>query len=333
MQLDVSGEKPRLVAAGVAPTPNNAVSNNTVSNPKLVGEAIRKLLNESDVTATRATVVLPGTCIFSKRISIAANSIEQLEELLQFEAANYIPHSISDVFMDFQVLGHDGNGTADVLIVAVKNEILNSYVDAVAYAGLEPGIVDVDYYALENMFDLSASEEGKKCVALINLGAKFSAVDLLIDGKNIFTGDIGTGTRSLSDALQEATGMKAPEAERALKGELADREDVDLINETLERKTEALVSEIHRQLGFFWSAAGIEEAIEDIVLCGGGAATKGLLSELSEKTGISCRIADPFEGIDWEDNFDRDFLNELGPAMAISVGAALRQFGDKEHKL
>lgn len=333
LQLDVTGEKPKLVAAGTAPTPANSIANNTVTNPKLVGEAIRKLLTESDITATKATIILPGPCVFSKRISIQANSIEQLQELLQFEAANYIPHNISDVYMDFQVLGRDTSGALDVLIAAVKNDIINSYVDAVSRAGLEPSIVDVDYYALENMFELNYAQELQKSIAVINLGARYCAVDLLVDGKTVFTGDISIGTRSLTDALQEATGMKPAEAEKAIKGEVGDRSDTDLINETLERKTENLAAEIHRQLGFFWSASGMERRIESIILSGGGSVAKGLMEELTSKTGISCKLADPFSEIDWQDNFDRDFLNELGPAMAVSVGAALRQFGDKVHKL
>lgn len=333
LQLDVSGDKPKLVAAGIAPTPANSVANNTVTNPKLVGEAIRKLLTESDITATKATVILPGPCVFSKRVSIQASSLEQLQELLQFEAANYIPHSITDVYMDFQVLGRDSSGALEVLIAAVKNEIINSYVDAVSRAGLEPSIVEVDYYALENMFELNYAQEKQKGVAVINLGARYCAVDLLLDGKTIFTGDISIGTRSLTDALQEATGMKPAEAEKAVRGETGDRTDGDLINETLERKTENLAAEIHRQLGFFWSASGMERRIESIILSGGGSVTKGLLEELTSKTGISCKIVDPFCEVDWQDNFDGDYLNELGPAMAVSVGAALRQFGDKVHNI
>ncbi len=334
LQFEIGGEKPKLIAAGIAPTPANAINNNMITNPNAVGDAIRKLITESDVTATKATVSIPGPCVFSKKISVGYAPVEQIEETLKYEAANYIPHSINDVHMDFQVLSANKGSTADVLIVAVKNDILNSYIDAISSAGLEPGIVDVDYYALENMFELNYPEEAKRCVAIVNIGARYSAVNIVVDGKTVFSGDVGVGGRLFTDALVEALGMKPAEAEKIKSGGTgSEAYDKNVIKETLERTTDHVAAELHRQLGFFWNAAGLDRAIEGIFLCGGGAQSQGLLEELATRTGISCQYVDPFRNVDWEQSFDRDFLKELGPTMAVSVGTPQRQFGDKSHAL
>src|SRR5690606_11466268 len=115
-----------------------------------------------------ATVAIPGPAVFTKKITIAYCEPKELENNIRFEAGNYIPHSVEAVHLDYQVLKVNGTSTMDVLLVAVKNEIVRSYISALEQAGLEPSIADVDYFALENMFVLNYPEEQEKTVALIN---------------------------------------------------------------------------------------------------------------------------------------------------------------------
>jgi Tfp pilus assembly PilM family ATPase len=107
--------------------------------------------------------------------------------------------------------------------------------------------------------------------------------------------------------------------------------DENVVHETLDRATEHIASELHRQLGFFWNAAATENSIEGIYVCGGAAQASGLLEELSSRTGLACQLIEPFRGIEWSENFDEDFINEMKFAMGVSVGLATRRFGDKEH--
>lgn len=329
MELDLTGRKPRLVAVGVGATPAGAINNNVVSKSEQIASVIRSIIEANDIKATKAVVAIPGPCAFIKKISVAAQTAKDLEANLAFEASNYIPHRIENVFLDYQVLRSTGS-SMEVLLVAVKNEIVTGLIDAVTKAGLEPVIADVDYFALENMFELNYPEEKRHTVALINVGARFSSINILQDGESLFAGDVSVGSRLYTDALCETLGMQPLEAEQAKAGKVPANFDANLVSETIERTTEHVVSELQRQLGFYWNAAATDRAIESIYISGGGAQIDGLIEELHARTGSACKLIESFRQVDWSANFDKDFIHEIEPAMGVSVGLAIRRLGDKK---
>ena len=330
MELDLTGRKPRLIAVGVGATPAGSINNNIITKTDQVAAVIRSVIEANDIKATKAVVALPGPCAFIKKISVSAQSLKDLEANIAFEASNYIPHRIENVFLDYQVLRNTGSGSMEVLLVAVKNEIVSSVIDAVSKAGLEPVIADVDYFALENMFELNYPEEKKNTVALINVGARFSSINIMQDGESLFAGDVSVGSRLYTDALCETLGMQPLEAEQAKTGKVPANFDAHLVSETIERTTEHVVSELQRQLGFYWNAAATDRAIESIYISGGGAQVEGLIEELHARTGSTCKLIESFRQVDWSANFDKDFIREIEPAMGVSVGLAVRRLGDKK---
>ena len=333
MSVDMSGSKPRLVSAGLVPTPAHALSNNAVVKPDQIAAAIRSLLDANDIKTTRASFVVPGSCAFTRKITIGHASLKELSANIAFEAGNYVPHSIDAVHLDYQVLRANGKSTIEVLLVAVKNEIVRSYFNAVEQAGLEPVIADVDYFALENMFELNYPEEKQRTVALINIGARSSSVSIIQNGESLFAGDVGVGGRLYTDALCESLGMQASEAEHAKMGTPVPGYDESVVNETRDRTTEHVASELHRQLGYFWNAAATDRSIEAVYVCGGSAQVPGFLEELSARTGMSCTLVNAFRNVDWSENFDEEFVGEIGLSMGVSVGLAIRRLGDKVHAI
>ena len=155
MELDTSGPKPILLAAGMAPTPANAITNNIITAPQKVADAIKTIIEANEMSASKACIAIPGPCAFIKKITMGYSSEKELANLIFFEAANYIPHSVKAVKLDYQVLNADPEGSMHVLLVAVKNEIIESYIAVLSLAGLEPAIADIDYFALEIMFELN----------------------------------------------------------------------------------------------------------------------------------------------------------------------------------
>lgn len=331
MELDLTGDKPKLTNAGVAPSPANSLKNNTIVKPEEVATVIRSVLEGNNFQATKAITAIPGPSVFTKKITLAQSSLKDLSNNISFEASNYIPHKIDAVHLDYQVLRANGTSTMDVLLVAVKNEIIGSFIDTLEQSGLEPVIADVDYFALENMFELNYPEEKERTVALINIGARYSGINIIQCGESIFTGDVAVGGRLYTDALVETLQIKSLEAEQAKMGHIPDGIDSDLVAETLERTTDHVASELHRQLGFFWNAAATDRSIEAVYVCGGGSQTAGLLNELSARTGMECRAVDAFRRIDCSNGFDTDYLKEIAPAMGVSIGLASRRMGDKVH--
>ena len=116
-------------------------------------------------------------------------------------------------------------------------------------------------------------------------------------------------------------------------GTIPDGVDEHLVTECIDRTTEHVAGELHRQLGFFWNAAATDRAIDAIYVAGGGSQVHGLLEELSAKTGMQCHDVDVYRGLDCSGGIDSEYLKEIGPAMSVSVGLALRREGDKPQLL
>lgn len=337
MELDVIGDKPRLITMGSAPTPAGAVNNNMVVRPDLVATQIRSIISSNDMTSKKAVVAVPGPSAFTKKISTGVTSLKEFKNNIIFEASNYIPHKIENVFLDYQILRTNGRSSMEVLLVAVKNEIVQSFVDAVEQAGLEPTIVDIDYFALENMFDLNYPEERNRTLALVNIGARFTSVNIVQDGNSLFTGDVSVGARMYNDALCDQLGCDVVDAENAKCGRIPESMNHEAVRDTMqqiiEKTTDHITTELQRQIGFFWNAAATDRTIEEIYLCGGGVQVPGFVSALQEKLGVSTKVIETLRNIECSDGIDADYLAELAPSMGVGVGLALRRLGDKQHAI
>lgn len=323
--------KPRLIACAITQTPAGALQNNAVVQPEKVGEAIRSALNASEIRIKRAVFSIPGPAAFTKKITIGSSTLKELSENIGFEAMNYIPHAVESVHLDFQILRELSKSSIEVLLVAVKNEIVQSYLRAIESAGLEPVIADIDYFALENIFQLSHPEEKSSTVALVNIGARFSSVSILSEGESLIVGDVAVGSRLYTEALSEALGITQEQAEEVKSGVTLDGVDAALIREVMDRTTEQVTGELQRQISFLWSAALTERPVISIYLSGAGAQLSGIASELSAKTGTKCQLLKPMRGVELEENFDPDYINEVALSLGVCCGLALRRPGDKVH--
>jgi len=331
IELELTEGKPRLLNAAFSPSPASAIKNNAVVRAENVGAVLKSLIDANGVSAKNVVVAVPGPSVFTKKITVTAPSIKDLENNIQYEAANYIPHSVDAVSVDFQVLSQAENGSMEALLVAVKEDIVTSFTESIEHASLNPAVVDVDYFALANTFELCYPEERENTVALINIGARYSSVLIVENGSLLFSGDVPVGGRLFTDALCEALELKAAEAEAAKCGELPEGINQAVYDETISKTMDHVTSELQRQLGFFWNAASTENPIKKIFFSGGGAELKGLREKLSDKTKVDCVPLDPFKGINCGSEFEQDYLNELRPLVAVCVGLATRTMGDKVH--
>ncbi|MBI2531544.1 MAG: type IV pilus assembly protein PilM [Deltaproteobacteria bacterium] len=144
----------RVVHLGVLSLPAKAIQNNLVVDQAPVIETIRRLIQENGVTSNKVISAVPGRAVIMKKIQMPMQEENELEANIEFEANSVIPENLDNVNLDYQVLNlTDGGRKLDVLLVAVKKEIVNSYTDVIQAAGLTPAILDVDYFALENMYE------------------------------------------------------------------------------------------------------------------------------------------------------------------------------------
>lgn len=322
----------RLQNLGVVPLAENAVQNNMVVDTRSVVEAVRQLIGEYGVKAKRVILAVPGRAVIMKKVQMPKQGEAELEANIEFEAQNVIPENLENVNLDHQVLSSlEDSNKMEVLLVAVKKEIVNSYTEVIAEAGLEAAVVDVDYFALENMFEANyANEAMRGVVGLIHIGAQNTSISLLQDGVSTFTGDLSIGGTYFTESLSSQTGLSLLAAENfKVTGIAEGNRALDLA--TLLRSTAAeLAEEIRRTVSLYGAVPSDDgDGLKMIFLSGGGAKLLGLRAILEERMGVPVRLSEPFRRFTVAKNVDRENLLETAPSFAVAAGLSLRRPGDR----
>jgi type IV pilus assembly protein PilM len=320
---------PRLATLATTPLVATAIQSNVIQDELPVIDAIKLLLDATRAQATQVITAVPGPAVIVKKVVLPAQSGQAIDSAVLNEASHLIPDSLDNVNLDYQVIDtiEDGN-KMEVLVVAVKRDIINSYTGAIRAAGLEPVMVDVDYFALENMYALNYESAGDTPVALVNIGARYSSINILKHGRSTFTGDVPVGGAEYTDALVRQLGLSPEDADQVKRGRSVGGIDAATAEPVLSSVTEFIAEEIHRAISFFWTAA-TDEPIGSVVLSGGPARMPGLATTLQERLQTTVEVADPFRRMRVDGKVDRGLIEECGPALAVAVGLATRRPGDK----
>lgn len=329
VQLKGSGKSYSLSKFGMVPLPAEVIVEGAVMDANRVSEAIKELLASQKIKTKEVTLSVSGSSVIIKRVSIADMTDEELAESIKWEAEQYIPFSIDDVNVDFQKLGPGATeGQADILLVAVKKDKINDYVNLVKDAGLDPVVVDVDAFALSNMYELNYETEAG-ITALLNIGASVMNINILRDGISIFTRDITVGGNRYAEALQRDAGLSYEDAEKIKRGERVESADGDQVRGIMTSVTEDIVGEIQRSFDFFRSTTG-SDRVSRILVCGGCAKIPDFTRVLSERTEIPVEIINPFKNVKVDPkHFDAALISDAAPLAAVAVGLAMRRPGDR----
>ena len=309
--------------------PELIVDGSIIDSLRLV-DSLKEMLKTGGIKAQNVAISISGhSSVIIKRISLPEMSEEELSESIKFEAEQYVPFDIEDVNLDFQIIGpKDEPGQMDVILVAVKKDIINEYIQVVKEAGLTPVVVDIDSFALENMYGINYEIEPGKNVALLNIGASTINMSILKGGISVFTRDSSLGSNLHTEALQREFNISYESAEKLKRGESVENVSPEDAGAVIESASEEILSEISRSFDYYRSTT-VHEDIAEVVLSGGCALIKNFASMITERSGIETKIAEPFRNIRIPKKLDVAYIEEIAPMMAVAVGLALRNQGDR----
>lgn len=317
---------------GVSPLMPEIIVDGTIIDASRVVQTIKSLFKEQKITQKNVAISVSGhASVIIKRITIPEMTEEELSESIRWEAEQYVPFSIDEVELDFQILspGKTGSGQMEVLLVAVKKDKINDYVTVTTEAGLTPVIVDVDAFAIENMYELNYEPERGKNIALVNIGASTMNMNIIKDGISLFTRDSSMGGNQFTEAIQKELGLGFEDAEKAKKGEEIPGVSHTEVESIIEGISGDIASEISRSFDFFKTTA-VGEDVDKVILSGGCAKLKGLSAVISEKLGTIVEVANPFKNIQIDPKkFDLAYLQDISPIAGVVLGLAIRKVGDR----
>jgi type IV pilus assembly protein PilM len=309
--------------------PELIVDGSIIDSLRLV-DSLKEMIETAGIKTKNAAISISGhSSVIIKRISLPEMSEEELAESIKFEAEQYVPFDIEDVSLDFQIIGpKEEPGQMDVILVAVKKDIVSEYISVVREAGLNPIIVDIDSFALENMYGVNYEIEPGKNVALLNIGASTINMSILKGGISVFTRDSSLGSNLHTEALRREFNIPYDSAEKLKRGETVENVSSEEAAAVIESASEEILSEITRSFDYYRSTT-VHEDIAEVILSGGCALIRNFASMIAGRSGIETKIAEPFRNIKMLKKFDTAYIEEIAPIMAVAVGLALRKQGDR----
>lgn len=307
------------------------IEDGAIKDPEAVADAIRTLFKTYGIKNSNVAVSIGGYSVIVKKISVQTATEEQLQDTIHFEAEQYIPFDINDVNLDFQILGENENNPnqMNVLLVAAKKEMINDYANLSELAGLDPRIIDVDAFALQNVYELNYEPEQEENIALIDIGASKTSLNILKGETSVFMRDVSLGCGQINQKIVNLVNCSAEEAEAIKFGEGSDKISAEDLSDIISSVVADWCTEIRRALDFFYSTYP-DDQIKRIILSGGGGNIQELRQLLAVETSADVDTINPFQRfyID-NDKFDTEYLDKIAPQASICMGLATRKMDDK----
>jgi len=340
VQLEPTARGWELVNAAVMPTPIDAIKEGVVINIVDVSHGIRSMLKDAGMKATGAICAISGSQVIVRQVQFPKMPEAVLRKSIKYEASKHISASVEDSVVEFEILGDvPDENLMNVMLVAAPREMVDSRIKVIESAGLDPLSVDVEAFALiRSLVEFSASDEYlHKTVALIDMGASHTDVNIVSRGEFALTRNIPIAGNSFTNAVKSLAGVPVEEAER-LKIEMTADTPLDQINahdadnrcrQVVQPLLDELVREIRRSIHYYQSQfpeGNSDALVSKVVLTGGSARMKGIDTYMSHKLSIRAEIADVFNQTAINTGrVPSDFLAEHGPVLAVVTGLALKE--------
>lgn len=344
--LKKSGKALHLLNYAIQPVSEEAVEDiDPDMRQSVVSESLKKLFKAAKVSPSKVVTAVSGDAVIVRYIKLPFMTEDELRNVISYEAEQHIPLSIDQVIIDFHILGEieeDNQKKLEVLLVAAKDEFIDEHVALLKAAKLKPAAIDVDSFAMENAYLSANPEEAGETVALINIGAKITTINVIEDGVSHLTRDFSVAGNQFTKEIQREFNLSFAQAEelKQQQGQITiesdeitltrmpDKDDRSArISEAVTPVLNKMLSEFRRSFDFYENSIK-KRPITKVVLSGGGAKLKNIEKFLSDKLGLPCVVANPFENVTISNkNIDEDDLKDNAPMLAVSFGLALRKAG------
>ena len=218
------------------------------------------------------------------------------------------------------------------MLVAARKDTVNRFMEIFADIGLRVSTIDVDAFALSNMFEFNYGVTDA-LVALVNIGARATQVSLISSGKFLYTRELGMGGDDFSGRISESLNIDRFAADDLKISICQGFQSADArVMKILGDCSQELANEVKRAIGFYFQEADIEANIgpvRHLFLSGGASRTLGLDAHFAASMNVPIQILDPFQRIRLPKDFPEEYRFTQGHLFGVAIGLALRYRNDK----
>lgn len=268
------------------PTPADAVSKGVLQSAEGISDTLRQWLRKNKLDHHLVVATLPASTLVLRHIQMPRMKARDIGEAIEWEARRVLPFALEEAQLDWQIQGtniSEEGEMQEILLVAVRDSIVQRYAQAISDAGLKMVALDIAPMALGRW--LLKNTQGASLI--IDIGAESTQVHFFNDSNLIFSRSLSVGGAEATKAIATANGLPSAEAEGLkLRGEYRD--------EWLSSWYRELGREIQRSLEYY--TGNYEEVsggpFKQVLLSGGAAMTRGVDSLIGDLTGVEPGFAE-----------------------------------------
>lgn len=330
-ELQISRKKKILKKFGMKPLIPGAIVDGRIMDMEAVAKTIRTLFRSQKIREKDVAISTGGHSVVIKTINTAKMAEKDLQESIAAEAEQYIPYDIEDVNIDYQILGESqfSPDQMNVLLVAVKKDLVAEYMDLTANAGLNAKIIDVDTFALQNIYETVPGQDPKEITLLLDVGASKTSLNILKGNTSMMMRDNDSGTHQIIEQICSRFETDVQAAEKILQGTVENAPEPETVAHILEDIANIWCSEICEVVNTFQSNTN-DTRVSNVVLSGGGSCIPGFAETLGSELSAKVDTISPFDGLHLDKKkFSAAFISQAGPLAPIALGLALRRVDDK----
>lgn len=297
--------------------------------------AISEMSDSLRVKGSEVNYAISAQSVFTRFVKLPAVDEDKVDQIIGFEAQQNVPFPINEVVWTYQLVGSGEGGRIEVVLVAIKSDLLDDINDAVQGTGLRTGIVDVAPMALYNAFRYNYSDV-TDCSLLVDIGARTTNL-IFIEPRKVFSRSIPIGgttiTTNIAKDIAEPFGA-AEERKRkggfvSLGGSYADPDDPQLarVSKVVRNTMTRLHGEISRSVSFY-RAQQQGTAPARIFLCGASSGLPYMREFFQEKLQLPVEFFNPLRNVSVASSLNLDEISKQAHVLGELVGLGLRSMSE-----
>lgn len=304
---------------------------NDATREAVILKALQETIAEKGMRAKAANVCAPGFHVFSKFVKLPPVEASKVGQIIQYEAQQNVPFPLSEVVWDHQILGTTATGEQEVLLVAIKSDIIEGLFRVAETAGLRLQLADVSPAALCNAFRYNYGEI-EDCTMLLDIGAKTSNLLFFEKGK-VFSRSINLGANSITQDFANESKLKWDAAEKlkieegfvSLGGayEEPDNPHQAAISKIARQFMTRLHIQVNQTMQFYRSQQG-GTAPQRLFLSGGASLMPYTAQFFAEKLNVPVEYFNPFRNVQIDPSINLEELARVAHSLGEVVGMGLR---------
>ena len=294
-------------------------------------KALQEALVEKGIKSKNVNVCAPGFHVFSKFVKLPPVDATKVTQIIQYEAQQNVPFPLAEVVWDYQILGSAPGGELEVLLVAIKSDVVEGLFRVAAQAKLKLSLCDASPAALCNAFRYNYGEL-EDCTMLLDIGAKTSNLLFFEKGK-VFSRSINLGANTITQDFANESKLKFDEAEKikiaegfvSLGGAYEEPENPNqaAISKIARQFMTKLHIQVNQTIQFYRGQQGGAQP-QRLFLSGGASIMPYTAQFFAEKLNIPVEYFNPLRNIQIDPSVSLEELARVAHSLGEVVGLGLR---------